>query len=276
MTAEPSSEVGSTQAFILAGGQGERLHPLTASRPKPAVSFGGVFRIIDFTLANCTHSGVHHVSLVTQYRHEELHRYVRERWGHNWNRAEGELRFLPPTSGKRYLGTADAVFQNLELVEAVRTDFVLVLSGDHIYDMDYGALLRQHAESDADFTIATVEHPIKEASRFGIVEVDRTWEVTSFEEKPFHPRPLPSSPSLALVNMGVYAFKRSVLVDVLQQHCATGSYDFGRDIIHRSYVPGERTHMTSGITAPTCLATGGISEQSTHITKRVWICLPPP
>src|SRR6266446_506705 len=171
-----------TQALIMAGGQGERLHPLTVFRPKPAVSFGGIFRIIDFTLFNCLHSGLSRVSLLTQYRYEELHRYIRERWSKLWNNTEqygrSQLLLLPSTSGKRYRGTADAVFRNTELLESDDAEYVLILSGDHIYNMDYGGLLRQHAETGADLTIATVEHPAGNASHFGVVEVDEDFKVT--------------------------------------------------------------------------------------------------
>src|SRR5579862_5918098 len=128
-----------TQAFILAGGQGERLHPLTLLRPKPAVSFGGMFRIIDFTLSNCLHSGIGRVLVVTQYQHENLHRYIRKGWSKLWNRTQGPdrspLALLPPARGKTYRGTADAVFHNSELLQIHCADFVLVLAGDHIYQM---------------------------------------------------------------------------------------------------------------------------------------------
>ena len=227
-------EVARTQTFILAGGQGERLHPLTVSRPKPAVSFGGVFRVIDFTLSNCLHSGLSQVRLLTQYKSEELHRYVREGWWDLWNGTPSDrepLLCLAPSSGKRYRGTADAVFQNAELLDT-DSEFVLVLSGDHIYQMDYRDLLRQHVETNADLTIATVEHPLQEASQFGVVEVDETFRVTGFEEKPRNPRPLPSDASLALVSMGVYVFKKSVLVGSLRAVCESGSgHDFGHDVI---------------------------------------------
>jgi glucose-1-phosphate adenylyltransferase len=229
-------ELPRTQAWILAGGQGERLHPLTDSRPKPAVSFGGIFRIIDFTLSNCLYSGLDRVSLVTQYRHEELHRYIREGWSEHWNNSgqpgRSPLIFLPPASGKRYRGTADAVFQNSELLESDSADFVLILSGDHIYHMDYRGFLRQHAETGADLTIATVEHPVSDASHFGVAEVDRNFKVTGFEEKPANPRFLPSKPSMALVSMGLYVFKKKALLESLRHFCETDQgYDFGHDII---------------------------------------------
>jgi glucose-1-phosphate adenylyltransferase len=229
-------ELARTQALILAGGQGERLHQLTVSRPKPAVSFGGMFRIIDFTLSNCLHSGLGRVSLATQYRHEELHRYIRDGWSDLWNNTgqpdRRPLTFLPPTSGKRYRGTADAVFQNSELLESDDAEFVLILSGDHIYHMHYRGFLRQHIETDADLTIATVEHPVRDASHFGVVEVDRNFKVTGFEEKPASPRPLPSRPSMALVSTGIYVFKKKVLLQSLRHFCQTRKgYDFGHDII---------------------------------------------
>jgi glucose-1-phosphate adenylyltransferase len=227
-------ELARTQTFILAGGQGERLQPLTTLRPKPAVSFGGMFRIIDFTLSNCMHSGLSAVSLLTQYRHEELHRHIREGWWDVWNAASTKrepLRCLQPVTGKRYRGTADAVFQNAELLNE-DSEFVLVLSGDHIYQMDYRDLLRQHVETNADLTIATVEYPLDEASHFGVVEVERNLRVTGFEEKPANPRPLPANPSLALVSMGVYVFKKSVLLGALRAVCDSGiGYDFGHHII---------------------------------------------
>ncbi len=227
-------ELARTQAFLLAGGQGERLHPLTVSRPKPAVSFGGMFRIIDFTLSNCLHSGVGRVSLLTQYLHEELHRYIRQGWFDLWNSkslTRSPLLCRAPVSGKRYRGTADAVFRNLEVLD-VDSEFVLVLSGDHIYQMDYGDLLKQHVATNADLTIATVEHPLREASHFGVVEVDETFRVTGFEEKPITPIPLPSNPSMALVSMGVYVFKKRVLASSLSALCDSGlGYDFGHDIV---------------------------------------------
>jgi glucose-1-phosphate adenylyltransferase len=192
-----------------------------------------MFRIIDFTLANCLRSGVRRVSLLTQYRHEELHRQVGRSWSLYWDTIDSaSLRFLPPTSGKRYQGTADAVFQNLELLETENPDFVLVLSADHIYQMDYSGLIQRHAETNADLTVATVEHPVHDSSSFGVVEVDDQHKVTRFEEKPLNPGAPKTQPTVARVNMGVYLFKRKVLSSALRFHCDIGSrYDFGRDVI---------------------------------------------
>jgi glucose-1-phosphate adenylyltransferase len=193
-----------------------------------------MFRIIDFTLSNCLHSGLSRVSILTQYKHEELHRYIRQGWRDLWGTAwpdRAPLVCLPPVSGKRYRGTADAVFQNAELLND-DSEFVLILSGDHIYHMDYRDLLGKHIEANADLTIATVEHPLRDASSFGVVEVDETFRVTGFEEKPANPRPLPSDPSMSLVSMGVYVFKKTVLRGALDAICDSGrGLDFGHDVI---------------------------------------------
>lgn len=199
--------------------------PLTLNRPKPAVPFGGTSRIIDFTLSNCVKSGLSGIKLLTQYKHEELHRYIRHQWR---DRAGNHPICVPPVSGKRYRGTADAVFQNLAAEER-SPDFVLVLSGDHIYEMDYREMLLQHAATDADLTIGTVEHPVRDAFRYGVVEVDSEFRVTGFEEKPQNPRPLPSNPAMALVSMGIYVFR----TDCLLQMIGSEAHDFGKDVIPR-------------------------------------------
>jgi glucose-1-phosphate adenylyltransferase len=244
MILHASKGLPATSAVILAGGQGERLHPLTVSRPKPAVSFGGFFRIIDFTLSNCFHSGVGRVSLLTQYRYEELHQYIRKGWNQLWNSGghRSPLVCLPPVSGQRYRGTADAVFRNMELLESDESEYVLILSGDHIYQMDYRDMVRHHMEKGADLTIATVEHPSKDASHFGVVEVDGNFKVTGFAEKPSNPVPLPSRPSMALVSMGVYIFRKNILLATLRAHCDEGrGFDFGHNIVP-SMIPSGRTY----------------------------------
>jgi len=238
-------EMARTQAVILAGGRGERLQPLTAYRPKPIVSFGGTFRIIDFTLSNCLHSGVSRVALLTQCGHNEIVQYIEEGWSDLWNHGQTgrrPLRLLPPASGKTYRGTADAVFQNRALLQDESTDYVMVLSSDHVYQMDYRDLLQQHLLTGADLTIATVEYPVRDAFHFGVVEVDDQFRVIGFEEKPANPRPMLTRPSMALVSMGVYVFRKSVLQETLERYCGTGlGYDFGHDIIP-SLIHSSRTY----------------------------------
>jgi len=244
MVTTTASKLARTETYILAGGRGERLHPLTASRPKPSVSFGGMFRIIDFTLSNCFHSGLRRVSLLTQYRHEALHRYIRGGWSDLWQRY-GPDRFpltcLPPAVGKRYRGTADAVFRNLELLDT-ESEHVLILSGDHVYQMNYGPLLRQHMEMRADLTIACVEHPVEEASNFGVIRALDDLRITDFYEKPSNPSPMADNPSMALVNMGVYVFRKEILEDCLRHFCGEGrGFDFGHNVIP-SLISAARVH----------------------------------
>jgi glucose-1-phosphate adenylyltransferase len=223
-----------TSTFILAGGLGERLYPLTQSRPKPAVSFGGMSRIIDFTLFNCLRSGLSRVSLLTQYKYEELHRYIRVGWSDLWNgiaACREPLLCLPPLTGKRYRGTADAIFQNANLVDS-DSDFVLVLAGDHIYQMNYRDLISRHIETNAELTVAAVEYPLQDAGSFGVLQVDESLRITGFEEKPSTPCGLASNPSMALVSMGVYVFDRPTLLAALNLLCGSGNgFDFGLHII---------------------------------------------
>ena len=224
-----------TQALILAGGRGERLYPLTAFRPKPAIPFGGVFRIVDFTLSNCLNSKLDRVALLTQYRHEVLNDYIRQRWSELWKtggKDSHQLVCLAPAAGRRYRGTADAVFQNLAVVDSAKPEYVLILSGDHIYEMDYRELLSRHVATNADVTIAAIEYPIADATHFGVLEVNKDFRVTGFEEKPLNPRGLPLQIHMALVSMGVYVFKRDVLIRNLVENCQSAvGYDFGHNII---------------------------------------------
>jgi glucose-1-phosphate adenylyltransferase len=213
-----------TPVLILAGGTGERMFPLTVARPKPLLPLGP-FRILDFTILNCRTSGLSGGVLLTQYKHDQLASYIRE----NWN---GQFRCMPPVSGKRYRGTADAVFQNLREVFHQGSRHVLILSADHVYRMDYRNLLRAHIESDADATISTIRYPVSQAHSFGVVEVDENSRVMGFKEKPIVPRPLPEQPGTALVSMGIYVFKMKTLVSTLHAICGNGSgYDFGHDVL---------------------------------------------
>lgn len=246
-------QFANTPVFILAGGEGQRLSPLTQVKPKPVVPFGGMHRILDFTLSNCINSNLRRIYVLTQYQREPLHDYIRQnrlrltgrfRW-----RDGDELECVPPVTGKRYRGTADAVFQNLTLIRSDLAEHVLIACGDHIYTMDYRKLLEQHAASGAALTIGTVRRPVSEASSFGVIDTAEDGTVIGFREKP--PRTdLPSSGEV-LVNMGVYAFSRRVLVEAAEnahpleidfgQHiipkliktCKISTYDFNRQ--QRSY-----------------------------------------
>jgi glucose-1-phosphate adenylyltransferase len=216
--------ISRTPVLILAGGSGIRLLPLTVSRPKPLLPFGP-FRIIDFTLLNCQESGLGNVALLTQYKPDQMSAYIRQNWG-------GQFRCLRSVNGKHYRGTADAVFQNLlDLLEGNPRN-VLVLSGDHIYRMDYRKLLQRHVETDADVTIATIRHPLSQANGVGVVDVDRRGRVTGFQEKPLTPGSIFGRSGAALISMGIYVFRVKTLADVLYETCGRDyGYDFGRDIL---------------------------------------------
>jgi glucose-1-phosphate adenylyltransferase len=230
-----NNAIARTQTFVLAGGKGERLGSLTTTRPKPVVAFGGSFRIIDFTLSNALHSGLRKVSLLTQYRHEDLSGYMQNGWDRLWKglpEHEKSIECLTPSAGRTYRGTAEAVFQNFNTVERQQAEFVLILSGDHVYHMDYRDLLAKHIETQASLTIATVPCTLREAPSFGIVETNNQSQVVGFEEKPSCPRPLPGDPGMALASMGVYVFTAPALKLALNSCCSSVSQaDFGRNII---------------------------------------------
>src|SRR6476469_704848 len=193
-----------TICIILAGGVGSRLHPLTAERAKPAVPFGGRYRIIDFTLSNCLHSGLRRILVLTQYKSHSLQKHLRDGWS-IFNPECGEyITPVPPqmrTGESWYSGTADAIYQNLYLLERSGATHVLILSGDHIYRMDYAAMLHAHAEHKADLTVACMKVPLAEASGFGIMEIDAAHRVRAFHEKPRRPRPLANDPDAVLASM---------------------------------------------------------------------------
>ena len=222
-------------AVLLAGGAGERLYPLTRERAKPAVPFGGPYRIIDFSLSNCINSGLRKIFIATQYKAQSLNSHIRRGWN-VVNRELGEfIEILPPQKrmGEHwYLGTADAVWQNLYAIERERSRWVIVLAGDHIYKMDYGKMLDVHIARGARLTVAAIEVPLSEARRFGVLEVDAEGRVTGFKEKPESPPSAPWSPGACLGSMGVYIFDIDVLVRELQRDAeADSTHDFGRDII---------------------------------------------
>lgn len=234
-----------TLTFILAGGMGSRLYPLTAERSKPSVPFGGKYRIIDFALSNCLHSGLHRVLVLTQYQSHSLHKHLRDGWS-IFNPEVGEfITAVPPQMrlGQHwYQGTADAIYQNLDILDRRNSEYILILSGDHIYRMDYATMLKAHKQQGADVTIACMEININEASDFGIISTDHEHQVIDFIEKPQHPTPIPNTPDRALASMGIYVFSEVVLRKALQEEQSNHetSHDFGKDIlpklIHSHYV----------------------------------------
>jgi glucose-1-phosphate adenylyltransferase len=225
-------------AILLAGGAGERLHPLTRDTAKPGVPFGGVYRIIDFTLSNCLNSDVRRIFILTQYKSLELNRHVRDGW-HIFSPEMGEfIEILPPmkrVSDEWYRGTADAVYQNLQSVLTEAPDQVLILSADHIYKMNYRDMLSWHRSKAADITIATIQIDPREAHRFGVAEIDPDYRITGFEEKPPHGKPVrsPFDPSKVSASMGIYIFNTQVLMDELIADAANpaSSHDFGKDVL---------------------------------------------
>ncbi|WP_093067847.1 glucose-1-phosphate adenylyltransferase [Thiothrix caldifontis] len=225
-----------TLALVLAGGRGSRLYELTDRRAKPAVYFGGKFRIIDFPLSNCVNSGIRKIGVLTQYKAHSLIRHLVHGWS-NFRTELGEfVEVLPAsqrTTGNWYAGTADAIYQNLDIVEALRPKYVLVLAGDHIYKMDYGEMLAYHVEKGADMTVACVAVPLEDAKGFGVMTVDEHHQVVAFDEKPAEPRPMPSSQDTALASMGNYIFNTDFLFEQLHKDAANpdSSRDFGKDII---------------------------------------------
>jgi len=223
--------------MILAGGVGERLYPLTKAKAKPAVPFGGIYRIIDFTLSNCLHSGIRRIFVLTQHKSLPLDRHLWLGWSSLFRTELGEfLATVPPQQRlvrEWYRGTADAVFQNIDLLSHERPKFVLILAGDHVYRMDYRAMLQFHLSKNAEVTIACTTVPIEDASRFGVMEVDENDRIIGFEEKPQKPKPLPNDPLHALISMGIYLFNTETLVRaVIQDAKRTDSdHDFGKNVI---------------------------------------------
>ena len=225
-----------TLALVLAGGRGSRLKQLTRWRAKPAVPFGGKFRIIDFPLSNCVNSGIRKVGILTQYKAHSLIQHVQRGWG--FMRGElGEFVELLPAQQRVetswYEGTADAIYQNIDIIRMHSPEFVLILAGDHIYKMDYGTMLAAHVEAEADVTVGCIEVPLEEAKAFGVMAVDADNRIIEFAEKPEHPAPMPGQPDTALASMGIYVFRTDVLIDELLRDSTDedSRHDFGGDII---------------------------------------------
>ena len=226
----------STMAIIMAGGRGSRLGELTATRAKPATPFAGKFRIIDFPLSNCVNSGIRQVFVLTQYKAHSLIQHVNRGWGY----LRGEFgEFIEVVHAQQqmgdywYRGTADSVYQNLDLVREHGPEYVIILAGDHIYKMDYGPMIAFHTDNNADITVGVVQVPVAEATGFGVMTVNDEDRVTRFDEKPANPQPMPNNPDLALASMGIYVFNREFLIDTLEADAAKpdSSHDFGKNII---------------------------------------------
>jgi glucose-1-phosphate adenylyltransferase len=227
-----------TLTVILAGGHGSRLKPLTQERTKPAVPFGGKYRIIDFTLVNCLHSGLRRILVLTQYKSHSLQKHLRDGWS-LFNPELGEyITAVPPqmrTGGNWYAGTADAVFQNLYMLKRSGAERVLILAGDHIYRMDYAPLIAYHEEHKSGVTLACMQVPLSQANQFGVMSVNEQGRVSAFQEKPQQPVATPEDPDSALVSMGIYVFSMERLIEILEQDSAQGEsgHDFGNDILPR-------------------------------------------
>lgn len=225
-----------TLALIMAGGRGSRLKHLTDWRAKPAVPFGGKFRIIDFPLSNCINSGIRRVGVLTQYKSHSLIRHIQKGWGFLRGEFNEFVEILPAQqriNDTWYVGTADAVYQNLDIIRTHNPQYVLILAGDHIYKMDYGSMIAHHVATDADMTVGCLEVPLKEATAFGVMSTDARGRISKFVEKPAQPEPMPGSTDTALASMGIYVFNTAFLYEQLIKDADTSGseHDFGKNII---------------------------------------------
>ena len=225
-----------TYALILAGGRGSRLKQLTDWRAKPAVPFGGKFRIIDFPLSNCVNSGIRRIGVATQYKSHSLIRHIQRGWSFLDGRMKEFIDLMPAQQRVQeqwYQGTADAVFQNSDILKANDPDYVLILAGDHVYKMDYGRMLAYHVSRQADMTVACIEVPVEDAKAFGVMGVDDDWRVRTFHEKLANPPPIPGRPDQALASMGIYVFNAKFLYEQVSRDTddPRSSHDFGKDLI---------------------------------------------
>ena len=237
--AQPHMLVRRTIALVLAGGRGSRLKQLTDRRAKPAVYFGGKFRIIDFALSNCVNSGIRRIGVITQYKSHSLLRHLQRGW--SFLRAElNEMVDLLPAQQRVdeehwYRGTADAIYQNIDIIQSSNPEYVVVLAGDHVYKMDYSLMLKDHVDSGAGCTVGCIEVPRHEASAFGVMAVDENRKIMEFVEKPADPPPMPGNDAVSLASMGIYIFNAQYLYDLLDADIADkgSSHDFGKDVIPR-------------------------------------------
>lgn len=234
-----------TIALVLAGGRGSRLHALTENCAKPAVHFGGKFRIIDFVLSNCVNSGVHRIGVLTQYKSHSLLRHLQHGWSFLRNEVNEFIDLLPAQQRvdeeSWYRGTADAVFQNLDILREHDPKYILILAGDHVYKMNYASMIEDHVAQGGQCTVACIEVPLAEAPAFGVMTVDQNCRITQFEEKPPHPKPMVGKPGMALASMGVYVFNAEYLFAALEADLKdpNSSHDFGKDLIPAMVARGE-------------------------------------
>ncbi len=241
---QPHQLVRRTVALVLAGGRGSRLKQLTDKRAKPAVYFGGKFRIVDFALSNCVNSGIRRIGVVTQYKSHSLLRHIQRGWSFLRAELNESVDLLPAQQrvGEEhwYRGTADAVFQNLDIIQSSKPEYIVVLAGDHVYKMDYSLMLEDHVLRGAGCTVGCIEVPRDEASAFGVMAVDDQRKIVSFVEKPADPPPMPGNASVSLASMGIYVFEADYLYKLLEADLAdpTSSHDFGKDVIPRTVAEG--------------------------------------
>jgi glucose-1-phosphate adenylyltransferase len=227
----------STMAYVLAGGRGSRLFELTSIRAKPAVYFGGKARIIDFALSNALNSGIRRIAVATQYKAHSLIRHLQRGWNFLQPMRNESFDILPASQrvaeNQWYAGTADAVYQNIDIIDSYAPEYIIVLAGDHIYKMDYERMLIQHVNEGADVTVGCIEVPVAGATELGVMHIDDANRIKAFVEKPAHPPEMPNRPGIALASMGIYVFRRDFLNDQLRRDAAEpgSSHDFGRDII---------------------------------------------
>jgi glucose-1-phosphate adenylyltransferase len=234
-------------AIILAGGRGSRLQQLTDWRAKPAVPFGGKFRIIDFALSNCVNSGIRRIGICTQYKAQSLIRHVQRGWSFLDGRFDEFVELLPAQqriTADWYRGTADAVYQNIDILCRHDPEYVLVLAGDHVYRMDYGKMLADHVSKSAEMTVACVEVPVEDATGLGVMQIDPDGRIVGFQEKPAHPAAIPGRPDTALASMGIYVFDAAFLYEQLHQDAedACSGHDFGKDLIPCFVARGRAVH----------------------------------
>lgn len=268
-------------AFVMAGGEGARLSPLTSHNSKPSLPFGSRYRIVDFVLSNLLNSSIQSIYLLVQYKSQSLIEHVRKAWVVSPMRNEEFVTVVPPQmmrGGDWFMGTADAVYQNLNLIQLHNPDLVLVFGADHVYRMDLQQMIDFHHEREADVTVAALPVPIDEARGFGVIVADHAGRVNEFQEKPANPTPMPSDPSRAYASMGNYLFDAKVLVEALKAANERGEHDFGQHVLphlketHRLFAYDFATNKVPGPSPTRSRPTGAMWELWTPITTPTRIC----